>query len=136
MFARTLIHEMQHAYDSNQGRTQVPVINSYAIPNAGALTQLQTKIQAQVQAAVNTEIRAHTREYALRDGIAYDETNAFNTANTKYILKDRGYGSVYEAQHNEKFKQAYKQNPANGLYKVKVRAGVGGAVDIQITKVK
>ncbi|HRE47084.1 MAG TPA: WXG100 family type VII secretion target [Aggregatilineales bacterium] len=130
MLARTIAHEMQHAYDYQAGRMNAPGTGD--LLSAGAVNRMQ----AILQESVNTEIRAHTREYAMRDAVAYSENGIFNHANVKFILNDRGYGKTYEDFYNSQLKAAYNNDHSIGLYKVKVRAGVGGNIQVQLIRLK
>ncbi|HRJ16938.1 MAG TPA: efflux RND transporter permease subunit, partial [Saprospiraceae bacterium] len=72
MLARTIAHEMQHAYDYQAGRMNAPGTGD--LLSAGAVNRMQ----AILQESVNTEIRAHTREYAMRVWLKPDKMLTYN----------------------------------------------------------
>lgn len=90
--ARVIVHETQHALDYDR--------NLYGGESfwIGDMNRLRQDAISFLTRQVDTEIRAHAREYALRDNLPYTEHNLFTPQAYDHIWNDRGYRKLFERE--------------------------------------
>lgn len=128
--AEALSHEMQHALDAQTGLMNS---NRGYDPASDTLT-LTGDITDMVTLKVATEIRAHERGYAVRDGHPYVD-DGVDEDDVRYILEIREYKAYYENMINESLAVEHAADPSRPLRQVHIAPGEGGSIEVIVSTV-